>query len=405
MPILLEEIDDLVPIAELNPENRNRLAEKGQILSLKPRDSLDGAGSDRWLIYLLDGTLTLKRANGNESIDSGSIRAKRPIFGDERPGDVIAQTPCRLLRVDRRLFEIILHEQRENDYEVEDTPITEEEGTLLGHILRSLSSGNLELPSMPEVAMRIRDATLRPEISLKDIARIVQIDPAVAAGILRAANTAARRGGQPVTNLADAVGRLGLETTRSLAISLALTTVFHTKQVAVRQRMRALWEHSVQVSALCQTLAERCTPSLEASHALLAGLLHDIGGIPILQHAERYNLLGDAERLESAIINLRIPVGMLIVDHWQLNNDLQTVVQSAEDWTRNPGTEADYADLVVVAQLLLPAQHGLHDARPPFEEVPAFAKLGLTPPTPERIQEFLNDAQLDIDDTKRLLGG
>ncbi|OBS08044.1 HDOD domain-containing protein [Acidihalobacter prosperus] len=405
MPILLEEIDDLIPIAELSPENRNRLAEKGQIVSLKPRQSLDGAGSDRWLIYLLDGQLAIKRPNGQESIASGTPRAKRPLFSDERPGSAVAQSACRLLRLDRRLFEIILREQREGDYQVEDTPISEEEGTLLAHILRSLNSGNLELPSMPEVALRIRDATLRPEISLKDIAKIVQIDPAVAAGVLRAANTAARHGAQPATTLPDAVVRLGLETTRSLAISLALTTVFHTKQAAVRQRMHALWEHSVHVSALCQTLAERCAPALEPSHAMLAGLLHDIGAIPILQHAERYGLLGDAERLESAIVNLRVPVGMLIVDHWQLNSDLQAVIQCAEDWKRGSGSEPDYADLVVAAQLMLPAQQGVRDTRPPLDEVPAFARLGLAPSTPERMREFLDDAQQDIDEIKHLLGG
>lgn len=405
MPILLEDIDDLIPLDGLSTENRNRLAEKGQILALKPRETLEGKDADRWLTYLLDGTVTLKRGNGSEVVTGGTSRAKRPLFGEERQGAVVASAPSRLLRIDRRLFDIILREQRENDYQVEDTPISEEEGKLLAHILRSLSSGTLELPSMPEVAMRIRDATLRPDISLHDIAKIVQIDPSVAAGILRAANTAARRGGQPVTNLSDAVIRLGLETTRSLAISLALTTVFHTRQPAVRQRMHELWEHSVQISALCETLASRCHPKLDSSHALLAGLLHDIGGIPILQHAERYGLLGKPERLENAIVNLRVPVGLLIIDHWQINGDLQSVIQGAEDWTRDSGTEADYADLVVVAQLILPAQHNESAARPDFSEVPAFGKLGLAPATPERIQEFLDEAQHDIDDIKRLLTG
>lgn len=405
MPILLEEIDDLIPLNGLSTENRNRLAEKGQVVTLKARQALDGKDADRWLTYLLDGTVTLKHGNGNEVVTGGTSRAKRPLFGEGRQITAVASAPSRLLRLDRRLFDIILREQRQNDYEVEDTPITEEEGQLLAHILRSLSSGTLELPSMPEVAMRIRDATLRPDISLPDIAKIVQIDPSVAAGILRAANTAARRGGQPVTNLTDAVIRLGLETTRTLAISLALTTVFHTRQPAVRQRMHELWEHSVQISALCETLASRCHPKLDPSHALLAGLLHDIGGIPILQHAERYGLLGKPERLENAIVNLRVPVGLLIIDHWQIDSDMQSVIQGAEDWTRNSGTQADYADVVVVAQLILMEQQNASSAHPVLSEVPAFAKLGLAPATPERIQEFLDEAQQDIDEIKQLLSG
>ncbi|AOV18031.1 hypothetical protein BJI67_14025 [Acidihalobacter aeolianus] len=405
MPILLEEIDDLIPLNGLSTENRNRLAEKGQVVTLKARETLDGKDADRWLTYLLDGTVTLKHGNGNEVVSGGTSRAKRPLFGEGRQIAAVASVPSRLLRLDRRLFDIILREQRQNDYEVEHTAITEEEGQLLAHILRSLSSGTLELPSMPEVAMRIRDATLRPDISLPDIAKIVQIDPSVAAGILRASNTAARRGGQPVTNLSDAVIRLGLETTRTLAISLALTTVFHTRQPAVRQRMHELWEHSVQISALCETLASRCHPKLDPSHALLAGLLHDIGGIPILQHAERYGLLGKPERLENAIVNLRVPVGLLIIDHWQIDSDMQSVIQGAEDWTRNSGTQADYADVVVVAQLILMEQQNTSSVHPVLSEVPAFAKLGLAPATPERIQEFLDEAQQDIDEIKQLLSG
>ncbi len=399
-PALLQ---NFIPVQELTPANRSRLADKAGVIELPSRQRIEDAKQGRWLTYLLEGAVTLTDGAQEDLIEAGSARARRPIFPlERRPGLVSAQSrgAARLLRLDRALFDLLLREQRVSGYEVQDTPLNGAEGKLLYHIYQAVKDGTLNLPSMPEVAMRIRDAALRPNVSVHEIAQIVQIDPVVAAGILRSANSAALRGSQPINSLSEAVIRLGFEATRSLATRIAVSQIFKARTPLIRRRMHLLWEHSVQTSALASVLARHCG-TLSPDHAQLTGLLHDIGCVPILLYAERESLLENTEAIESALHHLRVPVGLLVLDYWDLDNDFAKIIQNAEEWRRDsPLTAADHADLIIVAQrMLAPADSTL----PALEDMPPYARLGLGPPEQQRTQALLQEAQQQLSEIKHLL--
>lgn len=392
-----------VPVQELDAPSCSRLADKATIIELPPRRRIEDTGLGRWMIYLLKGTLLVNTNGHDEVIDAGTARAQRPVFPlDHAISRISANSrgPVLLLRLDRALFDLLLREQRMSGYEVQDTPLSNPEAVLLNHIYQAVKDGSLELPSMPEVAVRIRDAAMRPEVSAHEIAQIVQIDPIVAVGVLRQANSAALRGARPIDTLAEAVTRLGFEATRSLTIRIAISQVFKADTPLIRQRMHELWEHSVQTSAMASVLA-RHTTGLSPDHAQLTGLLHDIGGVPILLYAERSSLAGDAAAIETALHNLRAPVGLLVLDYWDLDSDFSKVVQGAESWLRDTfHAFPDPIDLVVVAQRLLePANAPL----PPLAEMSAFARLGLGQPEPQTIAGLLEEAQQQLAEIKELL--
>ena len=235
---------------------------------------------------------------------------------------------------------------------------------------------------------------------MHEIAQIVQIDPVVAAGVLRSANSAALRGNQPINSLTEAVVRLGFEATRSLATRIAVSQIFKARAPLIRRRMHALWEHSVQTSALSSVLARHCQ-GLDADHAQLTGLLHDIGCVPILLYAEREALVDDADAIEAALHHLRAPVGLLVLDYWDLDNDFAKVIQNAEDWQRDsPLNSADHTDLIIVAQrMLAPTDTAL----PALEDMPSYARLGLGPPSRQQTLSLLQEAQKQLAEIKQLL--
>ena len=399
-PALLQ---NLIPVQELNPANRSRLADKSGIVELPPRQRIEDTNQGRWMTYLLDGTLAVTDGVQEDIIEAGSVRARRPVFPIERRGGLLSAQSrgrARLLRFDRALFDLLLREQRVSGYEVQDTPLSDAEGALLYHIYQAVKDGTLTLPSMPEVAMRIRDAALRPNVSMHEIAQIVQIDPVVAAGVLRSANSAALRGDHPINSLTEAVVRLGFEATRSLATRIAVSQIFKARAPLIRRRMHALWEHSVQTSALSSVLARHCQ-GLDADHAQLTGLLHDIGCVPILLYAEREALVDDADAIEGALHHLRAPVGLLVLDYWDLDNDFAKVIQNAEDWQRDsPLNSADHTDLIIVAQrMLAPTDTAL----PALEDMPSYARLGLGPPSRQQTLSLLQEAQKQLAEIKQLL--
>jgi len=160
-------------------------------------------------------------------------------------------------------------------------------------------------------------------------------------------------------------------------LSFALREIFSAPSRAAQERMRELWRHSTQVSALCQTIAST-DRRFDPQQALLAGLVHDIGSVAVVNH-----LAHRAPQLEPAVgdrivARLRGAIGGAILRKWRFPEDLVACATEGEAWLRDSGQEPDYCDVVVVAQLLgyLGSAHQL-DGLPNLSEVPAFRKLRL----------------------------
>ncbi|MDH3281711.1 MAG: HDOD domain-containing protein, partial [Gammaproteobacteria bacterium] len=84
----------------------------------------------------------------------------------------------------------------------------------------------LKLPSLPDVAMKVRIAVEDEHADAARVARVVEADPPIAAKLIKAANSAFSRGQKPVDKTSGAIVRLGTDTTKQLVISFALKDLF-----------------------------------------------------------------------------------------------------------------------------------------------------------------------------------
>jgi putative nucleotidyltransferase with HDIG domain len=212
------------------------------------------------------------------------------------------------------------------------------------------------------------------------IAKAVSSDASIAARLLQVANSPLYRGTNAISNLQSAIARLGPPLVRNLVTSLILKQLFQTKSAALKHRMQTLWEHSTHVAAISHILAGKFT-RLKPDEAMLAGLIHDIGVLPILVKAEGFpELTQDMNQLESIIEKLHASIGRLILEAWKFPPELVSVAAEHEDLKR-VSNETDYTDVVTVANLhsYLGSKHPLAQVK--FTDVPAFTKLGLTPET------------------------
>jgi HD-like signal output (HDOD) protein len=247
---------------------------------------------------------------------------------------------------------------------------------LVAVIGRDIDEQRLRLPSLPEVALRIGRAMDEEASDARRVAGILQTDPAITAKLVRVANSAYYATPAPARTCAEAVLRLGFRTTYRLVLSMALREVFHTRSRSLGQRMRGLWQHSVEVAALCYALARQAR-GFNPDEALLAGLVHDIGLIPLIDYAARSGELAqDPEILEGLMRALRGELGALILERWRFSGSLVMCAREAEDWLRDPAPSADYCDLVVIAHALRPAPEQAPGI-PVLESLPAYGKLGL----------------------------
>ncbi len=396
----------LKPLNELDDAAREPLIGKLAVAELAQGSRLNAKDERGALVYLVVGKLRLRDTDAGREVgvlQAGTARTMQPVFPDQTNYLAVAEADCKLLRVDRQAVDEQFQAQQSAGYDVADVQVNEQESALFQTIYMASANNELELPSMPEVALKIRNMADDPNVGIGDLTKVIQTDPTVAGRILHAANSALYRGRQEITGVHDALVRLGLKTTQSLAMSIAMGQTFKAKSKVVKELMEKLWNHSVRISALASVIARKVGGGLNPETALLAGLLHDIGGIPILNYVDSSGETADPAELQATISKLRGMTGLLVMQHWGFGQDFVAVVEGAENWQRDTGEPADYTDLVIVAQLYDNMRTSQDASIPPLETAPAFTKLQLGGQDAEASVKVLQEADGEVEATMALL--
>ena len=276
---------------------------------------------------------------------------------------------------------------------------------IIAVVKEELRSGSLDIPSLPDVAVRIGRVVSDSDTDNADIARIIHADPALAARFLCTVNSPAYVGRVKAERLADAVGRMGRERTRSIVVALVLRTAFRTRSAVVHRRMEKLWKHSGLIAALCGALT-RSVKHLDSDKALLAGLMHDIGLIPLLRKAAQYPQLTDhPEAMERYLASLRSACSAYLLRRWGFAEDLIEAAREAQHCSRSHDHQSDYTDMVIIAHLIALSTQRRNRHSIPFDRVPAVAALSRDMKGSFSLAEFLDDARQHIRTMQGLLAG
>lgn len=240
----------------------------------------------------------------------------------------------------------------------------------------AVETDQLVLPTLPEVALKIREAVESENSSAQQIAETLTQDASLSARLIQVANSPLYRTRNPVDELQMAVTRLGLRMVRDLIISLAMKQIYQATSDVLDEHFRNAWNSAVEVAAISRMLATTI-PGLNPEQALLAGLIHNIGALPILVMAEDDDeLFDDSEALNAIIWELQGRVGKLILKTWNFPDPFIEVVAHAYDFKYDHDGGPGYVDIVQTA--LLQGGHVPHDHEPAnWNEVPAFARLGM----------------------------
>ncbi|MEQ1439176.1 HDOD domain-containing protein [Fontimonas sp. SYSU GA230001] len=246
-------------------------------------------------------------------------------------------------------------------------------------VVDALNRDELTLPTLPDVALRVSRMCADPDVSAARLAREIATDPASAARLLRAANSAAY-GGRPVADLQQAIARLGLPLTRTLVTRYALEQIHVARSPELVRILRASWVRSLEVAALAAVLARSRTP-LNPATAMLAGLLREIGLLPLVGLVEARPELNDRPaELEAGLSNLHARVGVHLLRAWNFPDELAQVPVLSADLERQRDGPADYADVVCVAALQQQREHaGLLARLVPPPHSASHDRLGLPP--------------------------
>lgn len=264
--------------------------------------------------------------------------------------------------------------------------------------------GQLQLPGMPDIVQRIQRAINNPDLNTADVAKIIQTDIPLSGRIIQVANSPLYQGVSPVEHCQGAVTRLGMKAVRNLVTSFAVRGLYLNKNNATRKYFEALWKHAVKISAISFTLA-RITPGFDPERAMLAGLVHDIGELLILQYAESNKaLLENKALLNKFIQRFKHKLGAIILKQWRFENDLILVALESENWYRDSEEKASYVDIVIISHLLeYHIQNRLPEGLNDLTELPAYNKFPIFKLGSHAHRELLLESQDEIAELQRLL--
>lgn len=250
------------------------------------------------------------------------------------------------------------------------------EDRILAELLSQLERDELVLPTLPEVALRIRDTIEDENASVGKLAKQISSDAALTARLVRVANSPLLRANRKIETLEAAITRMGNKMLRNIVNSIVMQQMFQATTDVTDKQLRILWEHSTQVAAISHALAQFAR--LQPDQALLAGLVHDIGALPVLKYAEDApELRTDEALLDRIIMQLHAPIGAAILEKWDFTPEMVAVAAEHDNLQRDGGAAADYVDVVIAANLQSYMGSNHPHAQVNWADVPAFAKLGL----------------------------
>jgi len=210
---------------------------------------------------------------------------------------------------------------------------------LEAEILERAAKDALPIPPYPAVALQVQRLASRTEVGLAELARLVGLDATLAADVLRCANSAVYRRGDAVTNLTQAVTRIGAQEVRRIAITSGLAA--HVQGGGLASLKRSVWIESVTGALLCQHLG--LLRGARGEDAFTVGLLHDFGKVIALTCIESMLREGKEptprplQDWVSIVDHLHVALGQAMGLRWGLPSALCQVIalhhgETSADW-------------------------------------------------------------------------
>lgn len=216
-------------------------------------------------------------------------------------------------------------------------------------IINKILEKGIALPVLPDVALRARRIAEAPDSTVQDLVDVVAQDPAIAARLIQVANSAMYRSAQKLDGLNHVIARLGMRTVSQLIVSLATQQLFKATHPVVKKAMQDHWSFSAQIGALSHRIAREYT-KLDPDQALLAGLLHGVGGIPVIVVAEDIPKLLEAPAVLNELVNSLEPrLGVKIMQAWDFPVMFQQVIAEVGNLAYTHDQPANFVDVVITA--------------------------------------------------------
>ena len=352
----------------------------------QPEDRLIQQGShDQSLFIILTGTVCIRQRMGSTTLavlHEGDIFGEMAFFADvPRTADVIANDSVIALKLDRVLFDRLPTRIREKfkDRIIEKLvgrldwanrelsrikAVAGNEtfhGTTPGDklprqtdprsptpvfrsgrkLIRKILSNTKALPVMPGVMVKVQQMVKLPKTSPAQLAKVIQTDPAIVAGILKVANSAFYGFRGKVSTIQHASALFGTRRLTELITAMSAGNMMKKAMAGYGLKAGDMWRHSVAVACTAGEIAAVAAPEV-AESAYMAGLLHDVGKLILDPYVQERKILFDQywnqnkdatiQSAERDILGFdHAVIAAIICDNWNLPRSISFGIRHHHD--------------------------------------------------------------------------
>lgn len=267
-------------------------------------------------------------------------------------------------------------------------------------LAKDLTNNDLELPTFPDAVVRIQQAFQKDETSANEIVRIISSDPALAATVIKIANSAAvRTSSTEIVDVRKAVVQMGFKLIQSCAISFALRQLERNEGLSdeARDALKNIWTESVELAARSYVIAKHYS-KLNAEEAMLAGLLSVLGRLYIFMKSIDYPDITYSD-LDEILREWHPVIAKAIAETWGMSEDLAHALENQLHTDLPVEEKPTLAEVLISARLIY--QHELAEQPIDGTLFPILQRLGICSADDDSVS--LDEHRPKIDNIKSAL--
>ena len=236
--------------------------------------------------------------------------------------------------------------------------------------LQKIEAYIARMPGLSTTVIKVLETCNDPGASANDLKRVISLDPVLSGRVLKLINSAYYAPGNPISSLTRAIIMLGVNTVKNLALSFSIIGNLKGRATCLAFSTDDFWQHSLCVGVIAKSLAGALgVPAAGQEEFFLAGLLHDLGKIPLFMvfPAEYYHVCETIDNGREALYQNEArylgvdhgTVGNTIAGKWRLGSQLIQALSHHHDPGDASEEYREFVSVVALANLLtLKFNHG-----------------------------------------------
>lgn len=224
-----------------------------------------------------------------------------------------------------RKIEQLLHVDRLHLAPKNTEDAAQDTASIIDQIAKKLKSGGIEFPVLQDVAATITDALNDDERDIESITKVLKLDPSIPPKLIGLSNSVYYKGSSTIMSTEDAVMRIGLKQTKSVALMTIHQSLYNCKNQKFETILFDLWRHASAVACCARCIAQFLSVT-NVEKIFTMGQLHDVGKLILIKLIIEKHPELDEAGIKSIMSALHTQAGAAVLKEWKVPID---IVESA----------------------------------------------------------------------------